>query len=126
MHIPKDLVAASSAPLVLSILAEGDNYGYAIIKRVHELSAGTVEWTDGMLYPLLHRLQKQNLITCEWVTPETGRKRKYYHLTAAGHEAIAEHKAQWQAVVETLHKAWAELGASLPVTPEPTVGGALA
>ena len=54
MHIDKDLVAASATPLVLSILAEGDSYGYAILKRVRELSGGELEWTDGMLYPLLH------------------------------------------------------------------------
>ena len=56
MHIDKDLVAASATPLVLAILAEGESYGYAILKRVRELSGGELEWTDGMLYPLLHRL----------------------------------------------------------------------
>ena len=57
MHIDKDLVAASATPLVLAILAEGESYGYAILKRVRELSGGELEWTDGMLYPLLHRLE---------------------------------------------------------------------
>ena len=56
MQIDKDLVAASATPLVLAILAEGESYGYAILKRVRELSDGELEWTDGMLYPLLHRL----------------------------------------------------------------------
>jgi PadR family transcriptional regulator, regulatory protein PadR len=55
LHISKDLVAASATPLVLSILAESESYGYAILKRVRELSRGELEWTDGMLYPLLHR-----------------------------------------------------------------------
>ena len=58
MNISKDLVAASAAPLVLAILAEGDSYGYAIIKRVSELSGGHLRWTDGMLYPVLHRLDR--------------------------------------------------------------------
>ncbi len=53
MEINKDLIAASSTPLVLAILAEGDSYGYAILKRVQELSGGRMEWTDGMLYPVL-------------------------------------------------------------------------
>ena len=61
MPVSKDLVAASATPLILSILAEGDSYGYAIIKRVRELSGGQMEWTDGMLYPVLHRLEKQGL-----------------------------------------------------------------
>src|SRR5258706_15563187 len=59
----KDLVAASAAPLVLSILAEGESYGYAIIQRVRELSGGQMQWTDGMLYPVLHRLETQGAIT---------------------------------------------------------------
>jgi len=51
MNIGKDLVAASATPLVLSILNDGESYGYAIIKRVDELSGGELQWTDGMLYP---------------------------------------------------------------------------
>ncbi|MSV28852.1 MAG: PadR family transcriptional regulator, partial [Bryobacterales bacterium] len=59
MDMSKDLVAASATPLVLAILAQGDSYGYAIIKRVGELSGGHLQWTDGMLYPVLHRLERQ-------------------------------------------------------------------
>src|SRR5262245_18463548 len=62
MDLGKDLVAASATPLVLAILAEGDSYGYAIIKRVAELSGGHLQWTDGMLYPVLHRLERQGLV----------------------------------------------------------------
>src|SRR5919197_1319686 len=58
MEINKDLIAASSTPIVLAILAEGDSYGYAILQRVRELSGGRMEWTDGMLYPVLHRLER--------------------------------------------------------------------
>ena len=59
MAISKDLVAASATPLILSILNEGESYGYAIIQRVRELSKGEMTWTDGMLYPVLHRLEQQ-------------------------------------------------------------------
>ena len=62
MDISKDLIAASATPLILAILSEGENYGYAIIKRVKELSDGRMQWTDGMLYPVLHRLETQKLI----------------------------------------------------------------
>lgn len=58
MDIDKDLVAASATPLVLAILTEGQSYGYAIIKRVGEVSGGELRWTDGMVYPLLHRLER--------------------------------------------------------------------
>ncbi|MFV0634497.1 PadR family transcriptional regulator [Demequina sp.] len=106
MDIPKDLVAASAAPLVLSILAEGDSYGYAIIKRVGELSGGDLEWTDGLLYPLLHRLERQGLVDSRWGASDTGRRRKYYSLTPQGDTAITQHRAQWAAVSAALEAAW--------------------
>jgi hypothetical protein len=80
MTINKDLVAATSTPLVLAILAEGDSYGYAILKRVRELSGGELEWTDGMLYPVLHRLERSGLVESRWEKTESGRRRKYYRV----------------------------------------------
>lgn len=106
MRIDKDLVAASSAPLVLAILVEGESYGYAILKRVRELSDGELEWTDGMLYPLLHRLLRLGYLTTEWRTPPEGRRRRYYAITDKGQEALAEHKRQWTAVTRALGHVW--------------------
>ena len=106
MKLDKELVAASSAPLVLSILAEGDSYGYAIIQRVRELSGGKIEWTDGMLYPVLHRLEAQGLIAAKWRQSETGRKRRYYTLQRQGKSAIKEQQQQWLAVHQALSAAW--------------------
>ena len=77
MEMSKDLVAASATPLVLAILAEGDSYGYAIVKRVSELSHGRLHWTDGMLYPVLHRLERHGYVSANWGTSKTGRKHKY-------------------------------------------------
>jgi PadR family transcriptional regulator PadR len=122
VEIPKDLVAASASPLVLSILAEGPSYGYAIIKRVGELSDGELEWTEGLLYPLLHRLERQEHIRGEWGQSETGRRRKYYHLTDEGRRALTEHKDQWRAVSAALEATWTQMRAAL--TPAPR--GALA
>jgi len=104
--MPKELVAASATPLVLAILARGDNYGYAIIQRVRELSQGHLEWTDGMLYPILHRLEEQGLVSSSWRDAETGRKRKYYHLESEGRRALGEQRAQWEAVHAALELAW--------------------
>ncbi len=101
MLVGKDLVAASATPLVLGILAEGDNYGYAILQRIGELSDGRLDWSEGMLYPLLHRLERQGQIEAFWST-ESGRRRKYYRLTPRGQSAIADHRAQWDAVVTAL------------------------
>lgn len=106
MSINKDLVAASSTPLVLAILGEGDSYGYAIIKRVRELSGGALEWTDGMLYPVLHRLEKGGLVESRWDQAETGRRRKYYRITDAGREQLAEERRQWHTVDRTLRNIW--------------------
>jgi PadR family transcriptional regulator, regulatory protein PadR len=106
MKIAKDLVAASAVPLVLSILEEGENYGYAIIQRVRALSGGAIEWTDGMLYPVLHRLEAQGYIHGRWGMAETGRKRKYYVLKTGGRKALAEQKEQWQVVLTTLNRLW--------------------
>ncbi|MDQ3932310.1 MAG: PadR family transcriptional regulator [Actinomycetota bacterium] len=106
MQIDKDLVAASATPLVLAILAEGESYGYAILKRIRELSDGELEWTDGMLYPLLHRLHRLGHVTTEWRTPPEGRRRRYYAITDEGHAALAEHKRQWVTVTRALGDVW--------------------
>lgn len=106
MQIDKDLVAASATPLVLAILAEGESYGYALLRRVRELSDGELAWTDGMLYPLLHRLERLGYVTTEWRTPPEGRRRRYYAITADGRAALAEHRRQWAAVARTLDGAW--------------------
>jgi len=106
MELGKDLVAASATPLVLAILAEGDSYGYAIIKRVTELSGGHLQWTDGMLYPVLHRLERQGLIAAKWGNSETGRKRRYYRITRDGRAQLAFKQEQWRVVDSTLRGIW--------------------
>ena len=109
MKLHKDLVAASAAPLVLSILADGESYGYVIIQCVRNLSGGEIQWTDGMLYPVLHRLETQGFVRSRWIKSEVGRKRKYYTLTAAGKRALSTQKEQWQVVHVTLTKLWGGL-----------------
>jgi PadR family transcriptional regulator, regulatory protein PadR len=121
MEINKDLVAASSTPLVLAILADEESYGYAILKRVRELSRGHMEWTDGMLYPVLHRLERLGHVEARWVVPESGRRRKYYRITSRGRAQLAEERRQWQAVDATLRGIWSAL--SLPVSAGPLVQG---
>ena len=106
MDLGKDLVAASATPLVLAILAEGESYGYAIIKRVGELSHGHVHWTDGMLYPVLHRLERNGLVAAKWGSSESGRRRKYYRLTKEGRAQLEAERKRWQVVDATLHRVW--------------------
>ncbi len=114
MEINKDLIAASSTPLVLAILAEGDSYGYAILKRVRELSGGHLAWTDGMLYPVLHRLERLGYIEARWETADSGRRRKYYRLTSRGRTQLAEERRQWQVVDAALRGIWRALFLAVP------------
>ena len=106
MKLDKELVAASSVPLILSILTEGESYGYAIIQRVKELSGGEIEWTDGMLYPVLHWMEDRDYIKGRWGKSETGRKRKYYSLEPDGANDLRERKDQWLMVNKTLQQLW--------------------
>lgn len=106
MRIDKDLVAASATPLVLGILADGDLYGYAILKRVSELSGGSMQWTDGMLYPLLHRLERLGYVSSSWGTSEAGRRRKHYAITPTGRAALADRQEQWTVVADALRQVW--------------------
>lgn len=103
--ISKDLIAASSRPLILSLLSQKESYGYEIIKNIQELSDNEIIWKDGMLYPVLKKLCENSLIECEWKIVE-GRKRKYYKITAIGVEALDTEKSQWKIVNKTLNNIW--------------------
>ena len=118
MHIDKDLVAASATPLVLAILAESESYGYAILKRVRALSEGEVQWTDGMLYPLLHRLRRLGYVTTEWRSPPEGRRRQYYMITDEGRAALADQQRQWVTVTRALNDVWPGSGGLLTAAGE--------
>ena len=104
--LAKDLVAASSKPLLLSILADGESYGYEIIQKVREVSGGHIEWSDGMLYPVLHRLEREGLIDSEWKEADSGRDRKYYFLSSKGNKTLNAEREQWLKVHNTLCKLW--------------------
>jgi DNA-binding PadR family transcriptional regulator len=104
--LSKELVAASSTTLVLSILSEGENYGYALIQRVTELSAGEVQWSEGMLYPVLHWMEKEGLIESEWRQAESGHRRKYYRLRQKGRKALHTEREQWMVVNNLFTKLW--------------------
>ena len=128
MEINKDLIAASSTPLVLAILAEADSYGYKILQRVREVSGGRMAWTDGMLYPVLHRLERLGHIEARWEVADSGRRRKYYRITSRGRAQLAEERRQWHAVDATLRGIWQALARSIPAnglaSAAPLPGGA--
>lgn len=109
--ISKNLAAASTKPMILAILRGGENYGYQIIQRVKELSGGELEWADGMLYPVLHKLEKDGLVSTSWKISEEGRQRKYYKLTELGRTELNKEFEQWMSVHEIFIKL---IGGSAP------------
>lgn len=102
----KELVAASAEPLILSLLANGESYGYAIIQEVRTRSGGHLQWTDGMLYPVLHRMERNGLIKSRWAKAESGRKRKYYSIKEDGKKAHKKHRVHWLKVHSVLAGLW--------------------
>lgn len=111
-RVSKELVAACSRPLVLSILAGGDKYGYDILKQVKHLSEGSLQWSGGMLYPLLHRLERDGFIKGYWEIAHEERPRKYYRLTTEGRAQLSTDQESWRAVDATLEIAWGGSGAA--------------
>ncbi|MBN1271472.1 MAG: helix-turn-helix transcriptional regulator [Candidatus Aminicenantes bacterium] len=93
--ISRALTAASTKPLILAILKQGENYGYRIIQRVREISEGEIDWSEPMLYPVLKRMDRDGLLQSRWKHTENGRFRRYYRLTEKGHKELEREKAQW-------------------------------
>ena len=116
MRVAKDLVAASATPMVLGILAEGESYGYAILRRINELSDGELDWTEGLLYPLLHRLERLGYVESSWQSVSGERRRKYYRITDKGLAELAEQRRQWATVTEALKGIWQQNGEPRVVT----------
>ena len=108
MNVSKDLIAASATPLILAILKESDSYGYAIIKKVKEMSENELIWTEGMLYPVLHRLEEQGFIESYWHKSAAGRQRKYYRINERGSAELNLQKKQWEIVNSALAKTWSD------------------
>jgi len=102
----KALTGASAQTIVLSILQSGENYGYRIIERVHQLSDGAVEWSPGSLYPLLHRMKADGLVESKWVEKEGERRRRYYRITPKGNRLLERERKEWLSVHLILARLW--------------------
>jgi len=96
--ISKNMLAASTRPIILVILMRGENYGYQIIQDVREISGGKLDWSEPMLYPVLKRMEKDGLIKAKWRMIENKRFRRYYRLTDLGRAELESEKAQWMTV----------------------------
>ncbi|HPO17530.1 MAG TPA: helix-turn-helix transcriptional regulator [Candidatus Hydrogenedentes bacterium] len=95
MDIDKELIGASTGVLVLSVLAKEASYGYQIIKRMNDEAEGLFTWQEGSLYPVLHKLEQEGLVRSQWQQAETGRRRRYYYITAKGRNALTARAEQW-------------------------------
>lgn len=104
--LSKELIAASTQPLILSLLHAGESYGYELIQSVKSKSGGELAWSEGMLYPVLHRMEEAGLIQSEWKSPGGGRQRKYYYLTPAGRAALKTEQNRWNILNQTLQSLW--------------------
>ncbi|MCB0490023.1 MAG: PadR family transcriptional regulator [Cyclobacteriaceae bacterium] len=102
----KELIAASTVPVILTILAKGESYGYQLIKEVAEQSGGELEWSEAMLYPVLQRLESNKLIQSRWVEGESGKMRKYYRITRKGGTVLEDKKAEWLALHAFMTRIW--------------------
>lgn len=94
----KDLIGASAELLILGALASEPSYGYQIIRRINDESNGLFTWQEGTIYPILHKLEKQKLVRSQWQDADTGRRRKYYYITAAGRKRLGNGAKEWAAV----------------------------
>jgi len=105
--IPSSIHAATNKALILAILDNRrESYGYEIIQLVTGLSQGAFQWKDGMLYPVLHRMEKEGLIRSRWDRAENGHKRKYYRITEEGRVALAQLRRYWELADSTMKRAW--------------------
>lgn len=102
----KALTGASAQTIVLTILDDGETYGYHIIHRVEQLSDGQVVWSPGSLYPLLHRMKADGLVTSRWVQPEGSRRRRYYAITSKGRRKMETERKEWLSVHRILARLW--------------------
>jgi PadR family transcriptional regulator, regulatory protein PadR len=107
--ISKELVGASAIPIILSILDKNESYGYEIMQNVKELSSNRIEWKEGSLYPVLHKLEKNGLIKSLWKMADNGRHRKYYAINKKGRKALQDEIDNWTLVHTMLTELWKNL-----------------
>lgn len=107
-YVSKELVAASTEPVILSLLSSGESCGYALIQEVKRLSGDKIKWTDGMIYPVLHRMEDEGWIASRWGQAENGRRRKYYSLKKDGKKEVERQREQWVAVSGVFKQLWKE------------------
>ena len=100
MKIDKGFMAGSGTMLVLSLLESGDMYGYQMIEELARRSNDLFQMKEGTLYPILHGLEAEGLVSVRQKKSEEGRTRKYYRITRKGRKALDARKEEWAAFKE--------------------------
>ena len=104
--ISKELVGASAIPIILSVLRNGDSYGYEIVQSVKELTHGEIKWKEASIYPVLKKLESSGMIKSYWKVLENERPRKYYTILADGKKQLEQNKYEWELVQAVFGKLW--------------------
>lgn len=96
MSVKDQIKKGSTETLILALVEKRPMYGYELTQELRNRSNGYFDMKEGLLYPTLHRMQKEGLVSAEWQVPESGRKRKYYAITTVGQEALGQQKEEWK------------------------------
>ncbi len=104
--IYKELIGASAIPIILSVLKNGDSYGYEIVQKVKEITRGELKWKEASIYPVLKKLENEKMIKSYWKVMEGERPRKYYTLLPPGNEQLAKVKYEWKLIQSVLGVLW--------------------
>jgi DNA-binding PadR family transcriptional regulator len=104
--ISKELTGAFAVPIILSILRDGDSYGYEIVQRVKNLTNGEIKWKEASIYPVLKKLENAGMIKSYWKVEEHERPRRYYSILAGGKEQLNLNMLEWDKVHGVLTKLW--------------------
>lgn len=103
MPVPKpDLLQGTLDLLILQVAALGPLHGYAIARRLQQISKDALQVQQGSLYPALHRLEKRGWLKAEWRVTETGREAKFYTLTALGRRQLEVERADWERLAQAI------------------------
>jgi PadR family transcriptional regulator PadR len=100
----KDQLQGALDLLILKTLARGPMHGYAVAQRIQQISEEVLRVEEGSLYPALHRMEQADWISAEWRVSRTGRRAKFYRLTASGRKQLAQEEAAWGRVAGAVAK----------------------
>lgn len=104
--ISKELIGASAIPIILSVLQNGDSYGYEIVQRVKQLTNGGITWKEASIYPVLKKLESSGLIKSYWKVKKTERPRKYYTIQPDGKKQLEKNMDEWNMIQIVFKELW--------------------